>query len=126
MPLWFAILAAIVAPALGWLAWRRFRSARGIVVDERGILEPNRGWGFIPWEEIEGAYTPSAADSETLHVRLRVSHRLAGVLRERRTERQAARDGSVEIRLDLSGSELSAVELLHEILARRPAPGRSR
>ena len=126
MSLWFAISAVALALALSWPVWRRVRRARGIVVDERGILEPTLGWGWIPWDEIEGAYTPSSAEGDTLHVRLRVSERLALVLRNRRVDRETPLTDSLEIRLDLARSRLSAVELLQEIMAHQPPPGGSR
>ena len=104
---WFAILSIVALLAgLGWLAWQRFRRARGLIVGRQGILQPELG-DWIPWDEIEGAYTPSAG-SESLHVRLR------------RPEAE-----SEEIRLDLAGSRLTAEELLQEILQHRAPPGES-
>ena len=88
-----------------------------VVVSRHGILPPKLGLGWIPWDEIEGAYTPSA-ESKALHVRLRVSARLAEILREQRTESAPLAD-SVEIRLDLAGSRLTAAELLQVIVEHR-------
>jgi hypothetical protein len=115
-----------IAAGLGLLIllWRLLNPPPRLVVGERGILQRGLGWGWIHWDEIEGAYPPSLREADTLRLRLHVSERLARILRRRR--RLAANtpvEDSMELRLSLAGSDFNAVELLQEILAHRPAEG---
>jgi len=121
MSLWHAIP---IAAGLGLLIllWRLLNPSPRLVVGERGILQRGLGWGWIRWDEIEGAYPPNLREADTLRLRLRVSERLARILRRRR--RLAADtpvEDSLELRLSLAGSEYNAVELLQEIMAHRAA-----
>ncbi len=119
------ILLAGVAAGLLLLLWRLVGLASGLEIGERGILPRGLGWGWIPWEEIEGAYPPTLEETEVVRLRLRVTERLARILRQRgRLSRLDATENSVEIRLDLSGSDLSAVEILQEIMAHEPSTER--
>jgi hypothetical protein len=118
----FAISLSVVTLGLLALLWRLFHRSPRLVIGERGILAPGRGWGWIPWDEVEGAYPPTAAETETLRVRLRMTERLARVLRARRRLRaDAPLEKAVELRLDLSGSDRAPVEVLQEILVRSRA-----
>jgi hypothetical protein len=123
MSFWLTIA---IAAGLGLLIllWRLLNPPPRLVVSERGILQRGLGWGWIHWDEIEGAYPPSLDETDAVRLRLRVSERLARVLRRRR--RLAADtpvEDSIELRVSLAGSEYNAVELLQEILAHRPAEG---
>jgi hypothetical protein len=83
---------------------------------ERGLIDRELGLGWIAWDEIEGAYTPSVQDSEGLRLRVRPG---AGLLRRLRRRRDSvANDGAYELRLDLSDAAVSPVELLQEVLSR--------
>jgi len=83
---------------------------------ERGFLDRELGLGWIAWEEIEGAYTPNVRDSEGLRLRVRPGARLLRRLRRRRAS--VVSDGAYELRLDLSDTAVSPVELLQEVLSR--------
>jgi hypothetical protein len=102
------------------LVWWLFHRSPRLVIAERGILQPGVGWGWIPWEEIEGAYPPTVDEADVVRLRLRVTERLARVLRaRRRLADNAPLEDSVELRLDLSGTDLNALEVLQEILTRQ-------
>lgn len=123
MSVWLTIS---IAAGLGLLIllWRLLNPPPRLVVGERGILQRGLGWGWIHWDEIEGAYPPSLDEADAVHLRLRVSERLARILRRRR--RLAADtpvEDSIELRVSLAGSDFNAVELLQEILAHRTAEG---
>jgi hypothetical protein len=121
MSMWYAISVGAAGVGLATLVWRLLHPNRQLVVGERGILQHGLGW--IPWDEIEGAYPPSVEEADTMRIRLRLTDRLARVLRSRKrlTENSPVED-SVEVRLDLTGSEVNAIELLQEILAHGPSP----
>jgi len=119
MSIWFAIPLVAVTLGLTALAWRSCRSTPRLVIGERGIRQPGRGWGWIPWDEIEGAYPPTVDATQTVRLRLRMTKRLARVVRRRRRPAGNPPLGEAfELPLDLAGSELNAVEVLQEILAR--------
>jgi hypothetical protein len=124
------ILVAAAAACMVWLGWRLARRPRRVVVHDRGILDRDLGLGWISWDEIEGAWQPSLRDQQALHLKLRPGDRLARRLRRggSSVREPGPRDESaVELRLDLTGTGLSPLELLREILARtggrRPLPG---
>lgn len=83
---------------------------------ERGFLDRELGLGWIGWDEIEGAYTPSVEDADGLRLRVRPSPRLRRRLRRR--DDAVAENGAYELRLDLSDASVSPVELLQEVLSR--------
>jgi hypothetical protein len=83
---------------------------------ERGFLDRELGLGWIGWEEIEGAYTPSVEDTDGLRLRVRPGARLLRKLRRR--DDSVAESGAYELRLDLSDASISPVELLQEVLSR--------
>ena len=121
---WTALIIVAVGGLLV-LLWRLVRPAPRLRVGERGILDRDLGWGWIPWEEIEGGYPPSADQGESIRLRLRVTDRLARVLRRRRRlPTTAPLEEQIEVRFDLTGSGLSAVELLQQVIARRTDPDR--
>jgi hypothetical protein len=121
MTLWFAIPIGAAGVALAILLWRLSHRTPRLVVGERGIRQRGQGWGWIPWEEIEGAYPPTVGETDILRLRLRVTERLARILRKRRRmDEHAPLEDRLEIRLDLADSDVNAVELLQEILAHQP------
>lgn len=122
MSFWWSVPLIVAGIALGVLVWRAAHPRHEVIVGDRGILQRDLGLGWIPWDEIEGAYPPTAAESDTLRLRLRLTRRLARVLRKRRIAHDRDRESSVEVRLDLAESDLSAVELLYEIHQRTPSP----
>lgn len=112
-----AVLLAFIA-GLALVSWRLARPRLGLLVTDRGILDRRLRLGWIHWDEIEGAYEPSARDRDSLRLRLRVSERLGRKLR-RRARRVAAPGAELmDVRLDLSGSDIGPLELLQEILSR--------
>ena len=124
MTLWIALLLAVVAVGAALGLWRSGRPAARLEIGDRGIRGPVLDRGWIPWEEIEGAYPPTAEESNTLSLRLRVTQRLAGVLlRGQPRGRGALPERALVVPVDLAGSGLSAVDVLQEILAHRePVP----
>jgi len=127
MTLWLAIPVSAAAVALAILLWRLSHRTPRLFVGERGIRQRGQGWGWIPWDEIEGAYPPTVGETDSLRVRLRVTERLARILRKRgRMDEHSPLEERLEIRLDLAHSDVSAVELLHEILAHQPPDRRPR
>lgn len=112
---WTQTLWIIAALGLLWVGWRLHRPPLRLHISERGILDRRLRLGWIPWDEVEGAYGPSLDDRDSLRLRLRATHRLRRRLR--RLAREIAPDStSVDVRLDLSGSDFNAVELLQFVL----------
>jgi hypothetical protein len=109
-----AIVVGLTGLGLAALLWRLFNPRTRLEIGDRGILDRRLGWGWIPWEEIEGAYPPTLDRAETVRLKVRVTDRLSRVL-----PRAAPSAGSVEVSLDLSGTEFDPVEVLQEILDRR-------
>jgi hypothetical protein len=127
MTMWFAIPVSAAGVALAILLWFLSHRTPRLVVGDRGIRQRGQGWGWIPWEEIEGAYPPTAGETDILRLRLRVTERLARILRKRRRmDEHAPLEDRLEIRLDLADSDVNAVELLQEILAHQPPDQRPR
>jgi hypothetical protein len=118
-------LTGLVLWAL-WAAWRATRRPLSVLVSERGILDRRLPLGWIRWDEIEGAWGPTATDRDGLRLRLRASERLRRRLRGSRepgTEPEQRR--AIDVRLDLAGSSISPVELLQEILSHAKTTPRS-
>ena len=107
------LIGAVVGLLLiGWLIQR---PSLRLHITERGILDRRLRLGWIHWDEIEGAYEPSLQDRDSLRLRLRATRRLRRKLRRRATE-VAPGSKSVDVSLDLSGSDITPVELLQQIL----------
>lgn len=101
------------------LSWRLMDPSLRLAVSEKGIRDRTLRLGWIRWDEIEGAYQPTAHDSDGLRLKLRLSRRLARRLRRRpQTPVTIGSDDSVEVRIDLTGTELSPAEVLQQILSR--------
>jgi hypothetical protein len=113
---WIQAVTIVMGAGLALIAWRLLRPPLRLLVTERGILDRRLRLGWIHWDEIEGAYQPTARDGEALRLRLRVTERSGRTLWRRRAARRGAR--SMDVRLDLSGSGFTAVELLQQILSR--------
>jgi hypothetical protein len=121
----FDVIGVAMTAALAVAAWSVLRRPSGVVVGDKGILDPHLRVGWIRWDEIEGAYQPSKGNTERLCLRLRVTERLARRLRRiPAAARARSTPESVEVSLDLAGSDLSVVEILQQILAH--AGGRDR
>ena len=105
-----------VAFALVVLLWFVLYPRPRLQLTERGFLDRDLRLGWIGWDEIEGAYTPSVKDADGLRLRVRPGARL--LRRLRRRSGSVATDGAYELRLDLSDSAVSPVELLQEVLSR--------
>lgn len=100
----------VLVLALASCAWL-FRSAPRLRIGEDGLRLRGSGLGPIPWNAIEGAWQPSVADGDGLHVRLRAA----------RLPRRRGR-GRLTVRLDLSGTGMTPVDVLQEILRRAGGP----
>ena len=104
-----------------YLAWRLRHSREPLTVGPIGIRHRGLGRGWIRWDEIEGAYPPTAGNQQ-LRLRVRLSARLARALKRRRRLAADSRVGdSVELDLALDQSRHSALELMQQILT-QPAP----
>jgi hypothetical protein len=106
------VLLLIAAAGLALGLWTLLNPAPRLVIDERGILDRNLRIGWIRWNDIEGAYQPHAMD-DTLAIRLCPHGRLS-----RKIGRRTGEAPEVDIRIDLTESDLSPVEVLQEIMAR--------
>ena len=109
-----AMLIGAVAGLL-LIGWLIHRPSLRLHISERGILDRRLRLGWIHWDEIEGAYEPSLQDRDSLRLRLRATRRLRRKLRARATE-FAPDSKSVDISLDLAGSDITPVGLLQHIL----------
>ena len=115
MTIGWVIAAAVGAAAAGGLL---LHPPSRLAVGPRGLLDRHSGLGWIPWDEIEGAYRPSGTRTDAVRLRVRVTERLARVLLRRRPELApaAGRPRTIELDLELAGTELTPVELLRRIL----------
>ena len=104
-----------IAFALVAILWVVLYPRPRLQMTERGFFDRNLRLGWIGWEEIEGAYTPNTHDVEGLRLRLRPGAKLLRRLRGRGDD--ARKDGTYELRLDLSETDISSVELLQEVLS---------
>lgn len=122
---WTLLCFAAGLLAAAWWRWRVRRSS--VSCADRGLFARGLGLGWIPWEEIEGAYPPTRRDPHALFLRLRVSETLAAKLREKagRRGREPRPGETFDVRVDLSGAALSPVELLQAILFRGEASRRA-
>jgi len=120
---WALLLCA--AGLLAAAAWRRRANHSRVTCGDRGLFVRGLGLGWIPWDEIEGAYPPTWRDPEALFLRLRVTERLSRKLRLRCPGRvRDPRPGeTLDVRVSLSRTEMSPVELLQAILFRMPRAG---
>ena len=106
-----------IAFVLVGLLWVTLYPRPRLQLTERGFLDRDLGLGWIGWDEIEGAYTPSARDDQGLRLRVSPREKLRRRLRRRKNTEPSA-DGTYELRLDLSETDVGPVELLQEVLTR--------
>ena len=104
----------VVALALVGLLLRFANPPAPVRIDARGIFDRRLGLGCIPWDEIEGAWQPRDGSGRRVQLRLRVSKRLSRLLKRRSHDPVPA---AVEVPVDLSGTELSGIEIIQEVVA---------
>jgi len=104
------VLLLVISGAIAFVASWLVRSRPRLLVTDRGILDRSLGVGWICWDEIEGAYQsrPGVA------LRLRPEARAARRLRPGRAPASA----TLTVRVNLSGSDVTPVELLQAVVAR--------
>jgi len=112
----------IAARVSGWTAriWRQLRPAPPLAIGDRGIFDRRLGVGWIPWEQIEGAFRASREgdDPDTLFLRVRPTERQW----RRLTRGRGPSDWSgpvptlVDLPVDLAGADVSEVQILQEIV----------
>lgn len=123
LPIVAGLLGLILVVAL---TWRMFQPAPRFEIGERGILDRGAKLGWIRWDEIEGAYQRRSEARSAVFLRLRATERLAHRLR-RVGRRQAPSVGQTfDLRLDLSDTGFTAVELVQEIMAHSERPESTR
>jgi hypothetical protein len=98
MEIWHGVVAGAALLTLAGIS--RLRGPRRVAIGRRGLRDPKLRRGWIPWEEIEGAYLPAAGRRDTLCIKLRSPE-------------------EVEVEIDLAGSGLDPVEVLRRILLSR-------
>ena len=113
---------SVIVATLLYVCWRWIAPAPRLIVDERGILDRQLRIGWIRWDEIEGAYPPRDGENAirlrlrpTLRLRQRLARRLSGLS-------GAAAGGSLELRILLTDTEWSAVEILQRMLLYTATP----
>ena len=109
-----------IAFVLVFVLWLVLYPRPRLQLTDRGFFDRELRLGWIGWDEIEGAYTPSTHDIEALRLRLRPGAKLLRRLRGR-SEADVSHDGTCELSLDLSETDISSVELLQEVLSRSGA-----
>ena len=110
-----------IAFVLVLVLWVALYPRPRLQMTDRGFFDRELRLGWIGWDEIEGAYTPNPRDeSGGLRLRLRPGAKLLRRLRGR-TGTALWQDGTCELSLDLSETDISPVELLQEVLSRSGA-----
>ena len=120
-------LGIAAALLLVLLTWQLLRGTPRLEIGERGIRDRGfLGSGWIRWEEIEGVYQRRSQEGDAVFLRLRATERLVRRLRRRGNPGDVPAVGSAfDVRLDLSDSEFSAVEVVQEIMAHASPPSRA-
>lgn len=101
---------------LTW-TWKTVHPSPRLEIGERGILDRTLGLGWIRWDEIEGAYQRRSLDQDSVFIRLRLSRRIRRRLDALKTGPATLPDDSLDIRLDLTGTDVTPVEIVQEIMA---------
>jgi len=111
---------------LTW-TWKTAHQAPRLEIGERGIHDRTLGLGWIRWEEIEGAYQRRSLDQDSVFIRLRLSRRIRRRLDGlKRKPAASSPSDSLDVRLDLTGTEVTPVDIVQEIMAHGTARGRTR
>lgn len=108
--------------------WRTVHQSPRLEIGERGILDRTLGLGWIRWEEIEGAYQRRSLDQDSVFIRLRLSRRIRRRLAGLKKKKSAASEptDSLDVRLDLTGTEVTPVDIVQEIMAHGNTRGGTR
>ena len=112
----------VVLGILGTLAlltwtWKTVHQAPRLEIGERGILDRTLGLGWIRWDEIEGAYQRRSLDQDRVFIRLRLSRRIRRRLEDLKRRPVASPVHAFDIQLDLSGTDVTPVDIVQEIMA---------
>jgi len=106
---------------LATIAWRLLRQTQRLEIGERGIRGREITNGWIRWDEIEGAYQRRSQEGDAVFLRLRLTERLLRRLRGLPNRPEALGVGDAfDLRLDLTDTGFSAVEVVQEIIAHAP------
>lgn len=104
--------------ALMTWTWRTVHQAPRLEIGERGILDRTLGLGWIRWEEIEGAYQRRSIDQDSVFIRLHLSRRIRRRLDAlKRKPAASSPSDSLDVRLDLTGTDVTPVDIVQEIMA---------
>jgi len=101
---------------LTW-TWKTVHQAPRLEIGERGILDRTLGLGWIRWDEIEGAYQRRSLDQDCVFIRLRLSRRIRRRLDDLKRRPATSPVHAFDIQLDLSGSDVTPVDIVQEIMA---------
>ena len=104
----------VVALATAGVLLRFANPPAPVRIDARGILDRRLGLGCIPWSEIEGVWQPRDGRGRRVQLRLRVTKRLSRLLKGRSPDPVPA---AFEVPVDLSGTQLSGIEVIQEVVA---------
>lgn len=110
---------------LTW-TWKTVQQSHRLEIGERGILDRTLGLGWIRWDEIEGAYQRRSLDQDSVFIRLRLSRRIRRRLDGLKRRSAALPSDSLDIRLDLTGTDVTPVDIVQEIMAHGCARSRTR
>ena len=105
---------------LTW-TWKTVHPAPRLEIGERGILDRTLGLGWIRWDEIEGAYQRRSLDQDSVFIKLHLSRRIRRRLDGLKKRPAASPGDSVDIQLDLTGTGVTPVDILQEIMAHGPS-----
>ena len=97
--------------------WKAVNPAPRLEIGERGILDRTLGLGWIRWDEIEGAYQHRSLDQDRVFIRLRLSRRLRRKLDGLKKKPAGLPTDSFDVQLDLSGTGVTPVDIVQEIMA---------
>jgi len=110
---------------LTW-TWKTVHHSHRLEIGERGILDRTLGLGWIRWDEIEGAYQRRSLDQDSVFIRLRLSRRIRRRLDGLKRRSAVLPSDSLDIRLDLTGTDVTPVDIVQEIIAHGSARSRTR
>jgi len=111
-----------IAVGLAFIGWRLLNPPLRLLISDRGILDRNLRIGWIHWDEIEGAYQPTIDDRDSIRLKLRRTERLLRKLTYRSRKKARPQASLLDVRLDLTGTDITPLEILQEILAHGGRP----